>query len=145
MGFEAAYVADVVAILSPRVSVRQNVKLAREYLETGSIERGVMRQRVEALWRYERDGVVRGPKVSAFARALRGDDGAVVVDTWVLRAYGLSTRASDLRTAERRIRALAGHLGWPPAATQAALWVGTRAACGFTDAVSPLLMTGGAS
>ena len=139
-GKDARYVADVVAILSPRVSVAQNVKLADEYIRTGSIERGVMGSRRVALQRYESGQGFKGPKVTAFSRALQGDADACVVDAWVLRAFGLQSKPAHLRTATRSIRATAARLGWPVAETQAALWVGVRALCGFTDSYSPLIM-----
>lgn len=140
------YVCDVVAILSPRVSVVQNVKLASEYLETGDIRRGVMRSRRRALQRYECWGEVKGPKVTAFASALAGNGDAVVIDAWVYRLFGVDKpNARTYRETVAKIRRVATLLGWEPAETQAALWVGARALCGFSDAYSPIRMARDAS
>ena len=129
-------VIDVLAILSPRVSVARNVALATAYLETRAID-GVMRSRVVALSRYEQDGVVRGPKVSAFAAALKGED-AIVVDSWMLRLFEESPTVPGLKRCRRAIASVAGKLGWPSAETQAALWCGVRSAYGFNDSYSPI-------
>ena len=134
------YVADVVSILSPRVSVSQNVKLADEYITTGGIVRGVMNGRRVALARYESGLGFKGPKVTAFSAALQGDPESIVIDAWILRAFNLTARPADLRTARRIIRGAASRLSWANAETLAAIWVGVRAACGFADAYSPLIM-----
>lgn len=137
---DPGYVCDVLAILSPRVQVARNVALAREYIETGDMRRGVMKARRRALDYYETWGTFGGPKVNAFSRALRDGGGdACVIDAWLFRAFGLTTTVQNYRRAETKVRRAANRLGWAVAETQAALWVGTREACGFTDH-SPLNM-----
>ena len=130
---DPGYVCDVIAILSPRVSVARNTSMACEYIETGDIARGVMKSRRMALDYYETWGTFSGPKVNAFARALRGDSDACVVDAWLFRAFGVRLQnIQNYRRVETRVRRAAKRLDWPVAETQAALWVGTREACGFT-------------
>lgn len=140
-GLAPGRVADTLAILSPRVSVAQNVKLTHEWLSTGKIDRGVMRARVDALRAYEAGEGFTGPKVRAFSAALQGDASAAVIDAWVYRAFGIpKPNLAAHAHCVRRLRATAARLRWPVAETQAAIWVATRAACGFVDAYSPLLM-----
>ena len=140
-GLAPGRVADTLAILSPRVSVAQNVKLAHEWLSTGKIDKGVMRARVDALRAYEAGGGFTGPKVRAFAAALQGDPRGSVIDAWVYRAFSIAKPSPAAHAhCVRRLRATAARLGWPVAETQAAIWVATRAACGFADDYSPILM-----
>jgi hypothetical protein len=132
-------VADVVAILSPRVTVARNIQYARAYLEHGKLD-GVMLQRQRALAEYENTGRFGGNKVNAFSKALQGDANAVVIDAWILRLWGIKAISTDLqyRRLATRLRLVASALHWPAAEAQAALWCGTRSLCGFTDTYSPL-------
>jgi len=121
--------SDVLAITSPRVSVRKNIGLAIRYIETGSVI-GMLSGTRAALRHYETTGEIRGPKTSAFAKACRGDLSAVVLDSWMADAFkidhkDLSDRPRVHREACRRIRNVAHELGWPPAEVQAAIWTYT--------------------
>lgn len=138
IGVPFGYACDVLAILSPRVSVAQNVKLARSYLETGRAP-GAMRQRLEALARYEARGLLTGPKVTAFSRALQGDNQACVIDAHLFRLFSVDGRDNKAYlSASATLARVAASLGWPIAETQAALWCGVRSLCGFSDNYSPL-------
>lgn len=133
-GVPFEYVCDVLAILSPRVQVARNVALTQEYVETGKIKKGVMRSRVVALEKYEETGEFKGPKVNAFAKALKGDPEACVVDAWIFRAFGMeSTHYANYVRAEKKLKRASIRLMWSVAETQAAVWVGTRDACGFSN------------
>lgn len=142
-GFDPQRVCDVVAILSPRVTVSQNVKLARLYLETGRAP-GAMKQRLHALARYEASGIFNGPKVNAFSAALAGDPNAVVIDAWMVRLFlddpKQALTPKTYRAVADKVRGVASRLGWSPAETQASLWCGARSLCGFADSYSPLSM-----
>jgi hypothetical protein len=130
-GVSEAYVADVLSILSPRVSVEMNVELTRDYIERGLTDR-CMRQRAQALERYERTGTFGGPKVNAFSRALQGDQGAVVIDAWMFRACGdLKPNKRNYARAVAMVENTADVLDWTPAQTQAAVWTGIRELVGF--------------
>jgi hypothetical protein len=124
--------ADVLSITSPRVQLRRNVALAREYLMRGFVS-GALPGVVRALETYSADGRIRGPKTSAFSAALKGDHDAVVIDVWLIRALGLNANkglnlgayreaAARVTRASRRFGALS------PRDFQAAVWVGTRIA-----------------
>ena len=139
------YVASVVAILSPRVSVEYNVKLAHQYLQTGQAD-GAMGARIDALDQYERTGLFGGPKVNAFKLAILGDPRACVIDSWMYRVAGDGRYPGKLAYIDAcdRVRAVASDLDWPIAETQAAIWTGTRELVGFkSSAHGALLMPEG--
>lgn len=139
-GFDASRVCDVLAILSPRVTVEYSVKLADSYLRTGRAQ-GAMSQRLQALARYETCGAFNGPKVNAFAEALRGDPDAVVVDAWMYRAACESRyTAKTYRETAHKVKQCANGLGWPAAETQAAIWQGARAFVGYAQGYQPLTL-----
>ena len=141
-GDDPARVSDVLAILSPRVTVDYSIRLANAYLRTGSAP-GAMRQRLQALARYETSGIFNGPKVNAFASALQGDPDAVVIDAWMYRAAREKrTTAKSYRDTAAKIQRVAIRLGWPPAETQAAIWQGARAFVGFADGYRPMVLEG---
>lgn len=120
-------VSDIVAILSPRVVVSRNLRLAREYLEHGRTGADVTRSTRVALKHYEETGKIRGPKTSAFALCLRGDDNAVVIDSHILRAFGISIRDRKKYVRQRIVSMIvdaAQCLSITPSACQAAIWAG---------------------
>lgn len=139
-GNDRDYVAAVVAILSPRVQVSRNAKLAVQFIEEGDTN-GIMAQRVNAIARYIITGKLspdtHGPKVYAFYRNLSGDFNHVTVDVWMAKLYGIDF---DTITDEQRrfiqedVTGIANNTGLTPAAVQAILWVGYRSQCGHNDA-----------
>jgi hypothetical protein len=141
-GFHAGKVCDVLAILSPRVTVEYSIRLADSYLKTGSAP-GAMKQRLAALARYETSGLFNGPKVNAFSAALRGDPDAIVIDAWMYRAARESrTTPKAYRETAARIQDTADVLGWPAAETQAAIWQGARAFVGYAQGYKPMILEG---
>ena len=116
--------AAVLAITSQRVHVRRNWRMAQAYMAGFPIR--ALPRVLTNLQRWEHDHIVRGPKIGPFAKALRGDDHAVVVDIWMLRAYGLDTPTPrNVRRVERSIRRTASQTGMLPAQVQAAVWHAT--------------------
>jgi len=108
--------------------------MARDYIESGKYSPGMMQARRNALNFYEMWGVYSGQKVTAFSRALQDGGGEhAVIDIWVFRAFDLPASRANHRVAVERLRRAARRLQWPVAEAQAALWVGTRAVCGFTN------------
>ncbi|KKN68040.1 hypothetical protein LCGC14_0454940 [marine sediment metagenome] len=130
--------SDLVAITSPRIDVKSNLRLAwSEHLRNPRSSR-VMRSTRAALDHYHATGIIRGPKTSRFALVLRGDDSIVVVDTWMSRALSVPDRQarnkSTQELAERVVKNVqrklsrqddsTGVVWWPAAETQAAIWAG---------------------
>ena len=141
---DSDFIADVVAILSPRVSVDRNIKLAVEWIFNGLTE-GVMTQRIDALEDYLRDGVVRGAKVSCFAENLKGNYNEITVDVWIAEhAFGFDfakLKASEREAIKEVIADLAEYYDMTPAAAQACIWVGCRKAYGHNNAQGALLVS----
>lgn len=138
--------AAVIAILSPRVQVSRNARLAAKYLLDGETE-GIMDQRLKAIERYIRygkiNGYTHGHKVYAFYRNLSGDFSHVTVDTWMAKIYGVDfQKITDTQRAEIQadVTAIAEAAGITPAAAQAALWVGYRELNGHNDSEGALSM-----
>ena len=125
---ETGRVADVLAVTSPRRSVASNLRVAYRYLRGDGLPRDVVRSVRVSLDHYDRTGEIRGPKTSAFALALRGDNSVVVVDTHVATAFGY--RPQDARTVWVRtiiggvLRRVATRRGVSVVEAQAALWAG---------------------
>jgi hypothetical protein len=72
---------------------------------------------------------LRGPKTNAFARAIAGDNDAVVIDIWMCRAAGLPTDSpsqSQYNELSRAVRNVAKEFGLTPRTTQALIWVIVR-------------------
>jgi len=128
----------VLALISPQMSVRRNVSLAKAYfvaLKANGSEVDTHRHvsglisttHRRALEVYESTGRINGPKTKAFADALLGNGNAIVLDTHMATALGVNqdkltknkrvfTKACD------RVTAVAKRLQWKPAEVQAAIW-----------------------
>jgi hypothetical protein len=125
---------DLVAITSPRCSVKRNLRLAWGEFTGASRPADMIRSTRAALDHYYATGKIRGPKTSRFARVLLGDDDCVVVDSWMARALNVPDRQarnlSTQRLAERVAWAVRTRLSratgirWTLAETQAAIWTG---------------------
>jgi hypothetical protein len=121
--------ASVVSAFSPRVTWAHNKVKALQYAQ-GITPKG-LRSHVAAADRVCRMGFMGlgGLKTNAFARAIAGDEYAVVVDVWMCRAAGLSKDApnvTEYRAIERAIREFAHAHSTPPATMQALLWILAR-------------------
>lgn len=126
-------VADMAAILSPRVSWTANVRAIGDIVHRGEAA-GILKR---SQWgaRAILDGariedITKGPKVLAFARALKGDTEAVVLDVWMWRALdiseGLARLWSTYSIAAFGVRLAARRLKVAPRDLQATLWVYQR-------------------
>lgn len=120
--------ADVLAITSPRMSVQRNLKVAYTYLAGQGFMPDVTRSTRIAIQHYESTGEIRGPKTSAFAKALRGDNNVCVVDSHIARAFGYSehvARSLYVRVhVTRVVRMIARRQGLTVAECQACVWAG---------------------
>lgn len=113
--------ARVISILSPRVSVRRNLVASIALLSGLERPSGVMR----APWDRAQRDILRGPKTTAFARNLLGDESAVTLDTWAWRALGIEeypARKAIWEAGRRRYHKAAERLGVTPAECQAGVW-----------------------
>jgi hypothetical protein len=72
---------------------------------------------------------LRGPKTNAFARAIAGDENAVVVDIWMMRAGGFaidSPNKTQYTEVSEAIKTVANKFGLTPRTTQALIWIMVR-------------------
>lgn len=121
---------DVLAITSPRVSVRRNVRTALQYLQSGSVFPNTPSMISASLRGYESSGRLsaRAPKISAFRSAILGDRQAIVIDVWIARALRIDQRILQRRAVrqacEKRIRQASRRFGLQARDFQACLWAG---------------------
>lgn len=69
---------------------------------------------------------LRGQKTNAFARAIAGDEDAVTIDVWMLKAAGLErndTNKSIYAELSSAVTTVADEIGLSPRATQALIWI----------------------
>lgn len=122
------YVADVLALCSPRMSVNRSLKVANQYLQSGFLFPDVIRSTKRALLHYEVTRQIRGPKTGTFARVLKGDNSLCVVDTHMARAFGFDPRQAARKWCRarmiKRVKRIFHELNWTVAQTQAAIWSG---------------------
>lgn len=124
------YFTGVFAVLSPRVSVLQNWRMAVRYCQHDDMS-GFMYATRQALNHFVATGQIRGPKTKQFYRALRGDGDALVLDVWMARAMNIPhvkvTQVRHFDRAFKTMRKLSESFNWTIAETQAAVWTGVRA------------------
>ena len=129
LGVAPRRLADLLAVFSPRVTVKRSIRLAVTYARTGEVPYGVLQPTRLALDVYERTGRIRGPKTEPFARALTGDADAVTLDVWMAKAFGVDQSLFSAKgihdRCRRRVESTARRLGWTPAEVQAAVWTAT--------------------
>jgi len=128
---------NVLAVISPRMSVKRNWDLTVAYFETGKLPRGgVIKSTRVALAHYRKTGEIRGPKTSAFARALHGDTTALVLDTWMARALDVPhsrvTTKANMLVALKLMTEVANRNGISVRDAQAAVWAGVCRSWGVT-------------
>lgn len=142
----AETVAGVMAVTSPDAQLKTNLDWTRRALR-GDTRVGRYPNNVEPKVRailagQAPDEVCSGPKVAAFYRACLGDEDALVLDRWALRAAtgepgipGVRVR----REIEAAYQQLAEEVGETPAALQAIIWIQIRESTPRPDGVIPKL------
>lgn len=119
--------ASVVAALSPRERWSSNVAKALAF-SMGKPVAGLSNNLTMAKSSAELGfAALKGPKTNAFARAIAGDVGAVVIDTWMIHAAGLnSTKGVSLgqyRDLSKSVVSVAKRVDLTPRTTQALIWI----------------------
>jgi hypothetical protein len=72
---------------------------------------------------------LKGLKTNAFARAIAGDENAVVIDVWMLRAVGIEKKTpnqTQYKQLADAVAKVAFDNGMTPRATQALIWIVVR-------------------
>lgn len=127
-GYEGYRGCYVFAALSPRMQYGAHRKAMLALLRGETIG-GLCRSRNAAIAALHLGKLPSGPKVSNFAKALAGDESAVAVDIWMMRAAGLTsdspTKREYAHVALATTRA-AKRCGVSPRTMQAAVWFQVR-------------------
>ena len=129
---DANLFCDMLAATSPNTSVKGNVTLAlKAFFQFQKEEEfhGFMGSTIDMLNKVVNGYTFGGRKVQKFSEALRGDLSAVVVDRWMLRAYGIEkdiVTDARYRAIEKHINQMAKRHGLQPAQVQAAIWCGIK-------------------
>lgn len=72
---------------------------------------------------------LNGQKTNAFARAIAGNEDAVVIDVWMLRALGIEKKTptqSQYKEMAKAVTTVATAFGMTPRAMQALIWIVVR-------------------
>ena len=122
--------ASVVAALSPRERWSSNVAKALAF-SMGKPVVGLSNNLTMAKASVELGfDALKGPKTNAFARAIAGDSGAVVIDTWMIRAAGMDPikgiNLGQYRDLSKSVVSVAKRVELTPRTTQALIWLIAR-------------------
>lgn len=123
--------AGVIAALSPRVPWARNCEIAIGYGITGNanaLGNSVNKATAAAYNGLSVFNPKTGPKTEAFARAIAGDDTAVTIDVWMMRAAGYTTDSPGSKYAAiaSAVTTVAKERGMSPRSCQALLWILAR-------------------
>lgn len=131
----------ILALTSPRCSVRRNVRLALHYMHTGQHMSTVLAVR-QSLAKWESTGRIDGPKVEAFRKALSGHVNAIVLDVHMANLFNVPqsqfSRAKKRAHWERLVCLVADKVGIWPRDAQACLWFAWRRHRGERPAAFPV-------
>lgn len=131
-GVAHATAAGIVAALSPRMPWARNITEAGNLLAGRTCAAlGVSVRKAERIHAGEDPAAVlaTGPKTLAFWRALCGDLDAVVLDVWMLRAFGHdrdTVTPYQYRLLSETVRQTARSVACAPATFQAIVWCAIR-------------------
>lgn len=131
-GNDVERAASVIAALSPRTTWSRNVAGAVMLIESNDVLPGLIGRNVETARKAMTDGfaALNGPKTSAFARNIAGDDESVTVDVWACRVANLDENMLGRKGAYDAVahayRLAARRRGVAPATMQATTWIVAR-------------------
>jgi hypothetical protein len=123
-------VCDCLALFSPRVSVRRSIRLTFRYLYDGSFFPSTFRAVRQSVLHWERTGIIRGKKTSAFSSALAGHQTAVVLDVHMANIFNVPQqklfRQDVYASILGKLCKLSERNGLSLRDVQAALWCGWK-------------------
>ena len=121
--------ASVVSAFSPRERWTNNVTKALSF-SLGNHIPGFKNNMVMAnnaiAFGYD---ALKGLKTNSFAKAIAGDEQAVVIDVWMLRAVGIEKKTpsqSQYNELANAVKAAAFEVGMTPRSAQALIWIIVR-------------------
>jgi hypothetical protein len=126
--------ASVVSGFSPRQFWHVNVRLAYEFangLPVRTLGNNIVMAENAVTMGFD---ALNGPKTNAFARAIAGDNDAVVIDTHMIKAAGMDSKKgvnkTQYNTLAEAIRTVAEEFGITPRVCQALVWIVQRGSAG---------------
>lgn len=121
--------ATVVSAFSPRERWARNITNAIKFsLGENVIALGNNIRMANAALTLGYDAL-KGQKTNAFARAIAGNENAVVIDVWMLRALGIEKKTptqTQYREMAKAVTTVATKYGMTPRAMQALIWIVVR-------------------
>jgi hypothetical protein len=121
--------ASVISAFSPRERWTTNVAKAVAFSlgqDVVGLSNNLKMANNSILLGYE---ALKGMKTNAFAKAIAGDEEAVVIDVWMLRAVGIEKRTpnqSQYNELVEAVKKTAFDFGMTPRAMQALIWIVVR-------------------
>jgi hypothetical protein len=122
--------ATVVSAFSPRERWSRNVSNAVKF-SLGHELKGVLGNNIRMAEKALTLGfdALKGLKTNNFAKAIAGNENAVVIDVWMLRALGIEKKTptqSQYKEMADAVTAVATKHGMTPRAMQALIWIVVR-------------------
>ena len=121
--------ASVISAFSPRVTWARNKFLATQFLCGEPVKCLKLSLRNAEKAKIQGFAALNGMKTHNFARAISGDESAVVIDTWMMQACGHPRKSLNKREYNlmaEAVREVAAMRGWKPAHMQALIWIMAR-------------------
>jgi thermostable 8-oxoguanine DNA glycosylase len=121
--------ASVVSSFSPRERWTINVAKAIAFSlgeEVTGLSNNLKMAQMSLTYGFD---ALKGRKTNAFARAIAGDEQAVVVDVWMMRASGIGVdnpNKTQYTEISEAITTVANEFGLTPRTTQALIWIMVR-------------------
>lgn len=121
--------ATIVSAFSPRERWARNVTNAIKFsLGENVVALGNNIRMANAAFELGFDAL-KGQKTNAFAKAIAGNEDAVVIDVWMLRAVGIEKKTpnqSGYNELAKAVTTVAVEYGMTPRAMQALIWIVVR-------------------
>lgn len=118
--------ASIISSFSPRQRWSRNVIQAIEFAH-GAEPAGLKNNLRMAQYSLKQGfSALKGMKTHNFARAIAGDENAVTIDVWMMKAAGISKDSpnkTEYRQLEQDVRDVAMEIGLTPRSTQALIWI----------------------
>lgn len=121
---------DILAITSPRTTVKQNTKNAIKTINNmdkiDKMTYGITtKQTRKNLKLYLKTGTFNGLKINQFADSLNLIDGSICIDVWMLKAFNINRNAptyNDVKHINHMVKHIAKKLNLKTYEVQASLW-----------------------
>ena len=121
--------ASIISAFSPRQRWSRNMAQALEFAHGGKpagLKNNLLMAENSLTMGFD---ALKGQKTNAFAKAIAGDENAVVIDVWMLRAVGIEKKSptqSQYKVLADAVTATATMYGMTPRSMQALIWIIVR-------------------